>query len=85
MATTTLSIDKDIRDLAARRAKADKLSVSVVARMLLRDYGEGKISIGSTFSIQETYHTEFIEVDNEIQKTMNSIGSLWNHKKVVWK
>jgi hypothetical protein len=83
MATTTLSIDKDIRDLAAKRAKMDKMSVSVVARMLLRDYGEGKISIGSTFSTQEAYHTEFIEVDNEIQKTMNSIGSLWNHKKAV--
>ena len=83
MTTTTLSIDKDIRDLAAKRAKVDKMSVSVVARMLLRDYAQGKISIGSTFSTSETYHTEFIEVDNETQKTMNSIGSLWNHKKAV--
>lgn len=83
MATTSLSIDKDIRDLAAKRAKTDKLSVSVVARMLLRDYAQGKISIGSTFSTPETYHTEFIEVDNEIQKTMDNIGSLWNHKKTV--
>lgn len=83
MAITTLSIDKDIRDLAAKRAKMDKMSVSVVARMLLRDYAQGKISIGSTFSASETYHTEFIEVDNEIQKTMNNIGSLWNHKKAV--
>lgn len=83
MATTTLSIDKDIRELAAKRAKVDKLSVSVVARMLLRDYGEGRISIGSTFSTPETYHTEFVEVDDEIQKTMNSIGSLWNNKKAV--
>lgn len=83
MATTSLSIDKDIRDLAAKRAKADKLSVSVVARMLLRDYGEGKISIGSTFSSPETHHTEFIEVDDELQNSMNAIGSLWNDKKSV--
>ncbi len=83
MATTSLSIDKDIRDLAAKRAKTDKLSVSVVARMLLRDYAQGRISIGSTFSAPETYHTEFIEVDNETQKTMDSIGSLWNHKKAI--
>lgn len=83
MATTSLSIDKDIRDLAAKRAKADKLSVSVVARMLLRDYGEGKISIGSTFSSPETYHTEFVEVDEETQKSMNAIGSLWSDKKSV--
>ncbi len=45
MPTTTLSIDKDIRDLAAIRAKTDKISVSVVARMLLRDYAQGRISI----------------------------------------
>ena len=83
MATTSLSIDKDIRDLAAKRAKADKLSVSVVARMLLRDYGEGKISIGSTFSTPETYRAEFVEVDGEIQDSMNAIGSLWNDKRSV--
>jgi hypothetical protein len=40
MATSTLSIDKEIRDMAAKRAKAEKLSVSAVARMLLRDYAE---------------------------------------------
>lgn len=83
MATTSLSIDKDIRDLAAKRAKADKLSVSVVARMLLRDYGEGKISIGSKVSMPETYHTEFVEVDDQLQNSMNAIGSLWNDKKSV--
>ncbi len=83
MATTSLSIDKDIRDLAAKRAKADKLSVSSVARMLLRDYGEGKISIGSTFSTAETYRAEFVEVDDELQNSMNAIGSLWNDKKSV--
>ena len=83
MTTSSLSIDKDIRDHAAKRAKADKLSVSAVARMLLRDYAEGKISIGSTFSAPETYHTEFIAVDDEIQETMDNIVSLWNHKKAV--
>jgi hypothetical protein len=81
MTTTTLSIDKDIRDLAAIRAKADKMSVSVVARMLLRDYAQGKISIGSTFSSPETYRTEFIKVDDEIQNTMNEIGVLWDSKR----
>jgi len=85
MATTSFVIDKDIRDLAAKRAKIDKLSVSVVARMLLRDYGEWRISISSSHSRPETYHTEFIEVDDEIQNMMNNIGSLWNNKKTVWK
>ena len=83
MATTTLSIDKDIRDLASKRASADKLSVSAVARMLLRDYAQGKISIGATVPSPETYHTEYIEVDTETQETMDSIRDLWNQKKSV--
>jgi len=81
MSTTSLSIDKEIRDLAAKRAKADKLSVSVVARMLLRDYAQGKISIGASFPVTETYHTEFISVDTDTQKTMDSISTIWNTKK----
>lgn len=43
--TTTLSIDKEIRDKAYIRAKKDKISLSAVARMLLLDYAEWRISI----------------------------------------
>ncbi|EKD44389.1 MAG: hypothetical protein ACD_71C00154G0006 [uncultured bacterium (gcode 4)] len=32
-----------------------------------------------------TPHIEFIEVDNDIQKRMDAIVSLWNDKKTIWK
>ena len=73
MTISTLSIDKEIRDSAARRAKEDKLSVSAVARMLLRDYAQGRISITASFGSSETYHAEFIEVDDELQKEMDKV------------
>lgn len=47
MTQSTFTIDKKIRDAASRRAKVDQLSVSAVARMLLRDYAEGRIIIGT--------------------------------------
>jgi len=44
---TTLSIDKDTKKLAAKKASQQKMSVSTVARILLRDYAAGKLEIGS--------------------------------------
>lgn len=60
MTTTSLSIDKDIRD-----------------------YGEWRISIGSSFSRSESYYTEAVEVDADTQQQMDRIGTLWNHKNTV--
>jgi hypothetical protein len=45
MPNTSLVIDKEIRDLAAKRAKIDRISLSAITRLLLRDYAEGKISV----------------------------------------
>ena len=42
---TTLSIDKETHDKAVKRAKKDKLSLSVVLRTLLLDYANGNIKI----------------------------------------
>lgn len=44
---TTLSIDKETKELAASRAEENGMSVSVVARILLRDYATGKLDIGA--------------------------------------
>lgn len=45
MAHTTLSIDKTIYNKSAKRAKKDYLTVSAVAKLLLKAYAEGKIDI----------------------------------------
>jgi hypothetical protein len=44
---TSLVIDKDTHLIAKNRAKKDKLSVSAVARFLLKAYGEGRINISA--------------------------------------
>lgn len=80
MWTSTLSIDKDIRDMASKRAKADKISVSAVARLLLKDYAEWRISIWSRV-ISWNINSNVIEVDIDTQKKMDSISALWNNKK----
>ena len=82
--TTTLTIDKETREKAAKRAKADKLSVSTVARLLLRDYADGKISIGTRVQEPFTSTMETIEVDEETQSMMDDVFAVWNNKK-KWK
>ncbi len=60
--TTTLSIDKEIRDKAYARAKKDKLSLSAVARMLLLDYAEWRIMIWTrTNRLYDNCEIEYIE------------------------
>lgn len=77
MTQSTFTIDKKIRDAASKRAKVDQLSVSAVARMLLRDYAEGRITIGT--QVMGKY--ERIEVDAKTQKKMDSIWALWKTKR----
>lgn len=77
MTQSTFTIDKKIRDAASKRAKVDQLSVSAVARMLLRDYADGRIIIGT----QVTANYERIEVDTKTQKKMDNISALWKTKR----
>lgn len=76
--TTTISIDKEIRDKAAKKAQNDKLSVSAVIRILLTDYADGKIQIGAR--IVSEPKIEIIEVDEETQSMMDDVIKTW-HKK----
>lgn len=77
---TTLSIDKEIRDKANQKAKQDKMSLSAIARLLLLDYAEWRITIWTR--IQERYSVSNVEVDDEIQQKMNQVNDLWNK---LWK
>lgn len=44
---TTVAIDPQIKSKASARAKKDQLSISSVIRLLLLDYAEGRIQIGT--------------------------------------
>jgi len=72
--TTTVSIDKEIRDTAAQKAKEDKLSVSAVIRILLLDYVNGKIEIGTRLP-EEEIKVETIQVDKDTQELMDDVIS----------
>jgi len=72
---TTISIDKDLRDRAAERAKKEKLPISVIVRILLSDYAEGKIQIGSR--VPEITQMKEVDVDDETQNLMDDVINVW--------
>lgn len=78
--TTTLSIDKEIRDKAYLRAKSDKISLSAVARMLLMDYAEWRINIWAR--VNTNVQVSDIAVDEIIQQKMDNLSNIWNSR---WK
>ena len=61
---STISIDKVTKNRASKRAKKDRMSVSVIARILLNDYADGKITIGSRIVVTENGFTP--EFENEV-------------------
>lgn len=76
---TTIAIDKPTRDRAAKQAKKDKMSVSVVVRILLSDYAEGKIQIGTR--MPENIQMSEVAVDEETQDIMEDVLKTWRTKK----
>jgi len=76
---TSVAIRKDIRDQASEKAQADGLSMSAVVRILLLDYANGRIEIGSRPSTDIAIDN--IEVDVTTQKMMDDVISEWNKNK----
>lgn len=76
---TSIAIRKDIRDQASHKAQADGLSISAVVRILLLDYANGRIEIGSRSSTNIA--VEKIDVDTTTQKMMDDVISEWNKNK----
>lgn len=77
--TTSLYIDKETKQKATQKAKKDQLSFSAVVRILLSDYANGKIVIGSHMA--NSYEVSTIPVDTETQSKMDSIATKWRDKK----
>lgn len=77
--TTSLYLDQETKEKAYKKAKEDKLSFSAVVRILLTDYVDGKIVIG-TRSVEQ-YDVSEIKVDSETQSKMDNIVKKWHNKK----
>ena len=58
---------------ASAKAKENMISFSSVVRILLVDYADGKIRIGS--QPVEKFHVEHIEVDNETQSLLDKVAA----------
>ncbi len=72
---TSLSIDKVTRDRAAKRAQSERLPLAVVVRILLTDYAEGNISIGTR--TKREVIAETIPVDSKTQAKMDEVVKQW--------
>ncbi len=73
---TSIAIDKITRDRAAKRAQTERLPLAMVVRVLLTDYAEGRISIGTR--TQREIIAETIPVDTATQAKMDSVIKQWH-------
>jgi hypothetical protein len=74
-------IQKNVKDLAARRARKEGLSLSAVTRFLLQGYSDGKLNIGlllnNNVSIDKI---EKIDLDISTQSRVNDSAKKWRNK-----
>ena len=72
---TSIAIDGDTRDRAAKRAKAEHMPLAFVVRVLLTDYAEGRLSIGTRAELDVI--AEEVPVDKATQKKMDASVKKW--------
>lgn len=78
---STIMVQKSVKDLAAKKAKKDGLSLSTVTRFLLQGYSEGKLNISLTVrddvEVTEVHH---VSLDKETQDRLDFSVSKWRNK-----
>jgi hypothetical protein len=75
---TSISIDSQTRDRAAERAKAERMPLAAVVRILLTDYAEGSIDIGTR--VPRVLDVQDIAVDASTQKKMSAVAKKWRDR-----
>jgi hypothetical protein len=75
---TSIAMDGDTRDRAAKRAKAEHIPLALVVRILLNDYADGRLSIGTRAELDVV--SEEISVDAKTQKKMDTAVKKWRGK-----
>jgi len=74
-------VQKSIKDQALKKAKSEGFALSTIVKILLQDYVQGQIRIG-TFSNNDVKvnKVEVLDVDKETQEIMNNAVKKWRHK-----
>ncbi len=77
---STIMVQKDIKDLAAQRARREGLSLSTVTRFLLKGYADGKLNIGLTIGNIDITDIQEIALDSVTQNKINTSVKKWRNK-----
>jgi len=78
---STIMVQKNAKDLAAQRAKSEGLSLSAVARFLLKGYADGKLNIG--LIVEDNINItppQLVPLDPTTQNKMNASVKKWRNK-----
>ena len=84
--TTTVKINKNIKSKAARKAKKDNLSLNAVIAILLKDYANDYLSLGSRKNnltengLTEEEEEEILKASMDAKKGINFSGPFDNIK-----
>ncbi len=87
-ANTTISISKDLKNAAIQKARADSLPFSSVIKILLKDYTEGLISIGTRSSnltangLTPEQEEEILQAERDADQGINISGSFSTMKEI---
>ena len=78
---STIMVQKSVKDEAAKKAKSEGLSLSTVTRFLLKEYAEGKLSIGVTINESiKVSDVQNIELDTATQQRLDASAASWRDK-----
>ena len=69
--TTTISFDEEIKALAEKKAKSQNMSLSSVARILIKDYALWNIEIWARAKMNNDYSPDF----TDMQKALSWLNS----------
>lgn len=58
---STISIDTATKNRASKRAKKERMNISFITRLLLNDYADGKITVGTQMAVTENGFTPAFE------------------------
>ena len=78
---STVMVRRDVKNKAAKRAKAQGFALTTVVKILLDDYAEGRINIGSfSTNLNPFFSVDTVVVDSETQTMLDQAAEeMRNH------
>ncbi len=78
---STIMVNKSIKDLAAKKAKSDGISLSLIVRLLLKEYSSGRFDIGLIENDKtQVTKVEEVKLDEKTQLLIDKSSKKWRNK-----